>query len=217
MTACPSGIQSAAEPRLQAGYRPISAWRHRENVANKCISAAWSRKPSRCEVSNAAKPRGRSLRRRTVPIKSTAAAVEKDGCLRPDTTAAGLAQLKAAFDKDVPSLRTSSPLTDGASAVLVCSEEYASKHGLKALPHPQRRRCRMCTGDHGHRTGRCQPQSSAAGQSQDVRHGCVELNEAFASQSLACAAISVSARKSSISTRAIALAIAGRDRRAYRR
>ena len=57
--------------------------------------------------------------------------VERDGCIRPDTTAEGLAGLKPAFRQDgTVTAGTSSPLTDGASAVLVCSADYAKTHGL---------------------------------------------------------------------------------------
>ena len=69
-----------------------------------------------------------------VPITTKSGIVEVDGCLRPETSAAGLAQLKPAFSAGgTVTAGTSSPLTDGASAVLVCSEDYALKHGLKPL------------------------------------------------------------------------------------
>ena len=57
--------------------------------------------------------------------------VEADGCIRAETTKEGLADLKPAFTEGGSvTAGTSSPLTDGASAVLVCSEEYAEKNGL---------------------------------------------------------------------------------------
>ena len=57
-----------------------------------------------------------------------------DGCLRPDSTAATLAQLSPAFQANgTVTAGTSSPLTDGAAAVLVCSEDYADTHGLPKL------------------------------------------------------------------------------------
>ncbi|MEA1649147.1 thiolase family protein [Nitrospirillum sp. BR 11164] len=60
--------------------------------------------------------------------------VDKDGCIRPETTAEGLAGLKLAFDQEgTVTAGTSSPLTDGASATLVTSEEYAKAHGLPIL------------------------------------------------------------------------------------
>jgi len=62
------------------------------------------------------------------------AGVSQDGCIRADSTVEALANLKPAFDaKGSVTAGTSSPLTDGASAVLVVAEEYADKHGLKKL------------------------------------------------------------------------------------
>ena len=57
--------------------------------------------------------------------------VEQDGAIRPDTTAEILAGLHPAFQENgTVTAGTSSPLTDGASAVLVCSEDYAKANGL---------------------------------------------------------------------------------------
>jgi acetyl-CoA C-acetyltransferase len=55
----------------------------------------------------------------------------KDGILRADTTVQKLATLKPAFDRQAGTLTAgnSTSLTDGASAVLLCSEEYAKKKG----------------------------------------------------------------------------------------
>lgn len=60
--------------------------------------------------------------------------VSEDGCIRADTTLEGLAALKPAFSATgVVTAGTSSPLTDGAAALLVCSEDYAKKHKLNML------------------------------------------------------------------------------------
>lgn len=60
--------------------------------------------------------------------------VTEDGCIRAETTAETLAGLKPAFDVEgTVTAGTASPLTDGASAVLVASEEYAKKHKLPIL------------------------------------------------------------------------------------
>ncbi|WP_417517342.1 thiolase family protein [Minwuia sp.] len=60
--------------------------------------------------------------------------VEEDGCIRPGTTQEDLAGLKPAFDQNgVVTAGTSSPLTDGCAATLVCSEEYADANGLTKL------------------------------------------------------------------------------------
>lgn len=61
--------------------------------------------------------------------------VERDNILRPDTSAEKLATLKPAFDKisgkGTLTAGNSTPLTDGASAVLLASDEWAASRGLK--------------------------------------------------------------------------------------
>lgn len=60
--------------------------------------------------------------------------VERDNILRPDTTIEKLSTLKPAFDKNsgqgTLTAGNSSTLTDGASAVLLASEEWAKERGL---------------------------------------------------------------------------------------
>ena len=61
--------------------------------------------------------------------------LKRDNILRADTTLEKLGQLKPAFDKTsgkgTLTAGNSTPLTDGASAVLVASDEWAEKRGLK--------------------------------------------------------------------------------------
>ena len=137
----------------------------------------------------AARATGR-LTAEIVPIATKAGTVDQDGCLRPDTTAEGLAGLKPAFEQHgTVTAGTASPLTDGASAVLVCSADYAERHGLTVLA---RIRSVAISG--------CQPETMglgpiAASRKALARAGgvdaaqidIVELNEAFASQAIACA------------------------------
>jgi len=60
--------------------------------------------------------------------------VKTDGTIRPDSNVEKLAEMKPAFLADgTVTAATSSPLTDGAAAVLVASEEYAKKHKLPIL------------------------------------------------------------------------------------
>lgn len=60
--------------------------------------------------------------------------VAEDGCIRHDASLDGFAGLKLAFDENGSvTAGTSSPLTDGAAALLVATEEYADKHGLPKL------------------------------------------------------------------------------------
>lgn len=55
-----------------------------------------------------------------------------DNTLRPDLSSDRLAQLKPVFDRDAGTLTAgnSTPLTDGASAVLLASEQWAAERGL---------------------------------------------------------------------------------------
>lgn len=60
--------------------------------------------------------------------------VTDDGCIRAETTLETLAGLKLAFDENgIVTAGTSSPLTDGASVVLVATEAYAKKHNLPIM------------------------------------------------------------------------------------
>lgn len=123
-----------------------------------------------------------------VPIRTKKGLVDLDGVLRPGTTAEALAALKPAFDQNgTVTAGTSSPLTDGAAAVLVTSEDYAKANGLAILA---RIRSVAVSG--------CEPEIMGIGPVSASRKaleraglavgdlGVVELNEAFASQALAC-------------------------------
>ncbi|MDR5732176.1 acetyl-CoA C-acetyltransferase [Caballeronia sp. LZ025] len=61
----------------------------------------------------------------------------RDNNLRPDVSLDQLAQLKPVFDRDAGTLTAgnSTPLTDGASAVLLASEEWAARRGLPVLAY----------------------------------------------------------------------------------
>ncbi|MEN2412378.1 acetyl-CoA C-acetyltransferase [Flavobacterium mesophilum] len=63
--------------------------------------------------------------------------LEKDNNLRRDSTIEKLAKLKPAFDKINGTLTAgnSTPLTDGASCVLLASEEWAKENGLPILAY----------------------------------------------------------------------------------
>ena len=122
-----------------------------------------------------------------IPITSKEGTVAKDGCIRPDTTLEALSALKPAFDQEgTVTAGTSSPLTDGAATVLVCSEDYAEKAGLEPLA---RIKSVAVAG--------CRPEIMGVGPVGATRKALaraglevgdldvIELNEAFASQSLA--------------------------------
>ena len=59
--------------------------------------------------------------------------LERDQNLRPDTSVEKLAKLTAAFGGEGGTMTAgnSTPLSDGASAVLIASERWASEHGLE--------------------------------------------------------------------------------------
>jgi acetyl-CoA C-acetyltransferase len=62
--------------------------------------------------------------------------LERDQNLRPDSSVEKLATLKPVFGKGETATMTagnSTPLSDGASAVLLCSEEYAERRGWEPL------------------------------------------------------------------------------------
>ncbi|TCC01268.1 acetyl-CoA C-acetyltransferase [Kribbella soli] len=64
--------------------------------------------------------------------------LEKDQNLRPDTTLEKLAKLRTAYGKGETATMTagnSTPLTDGASAVLLSTDEWAQEHGLRPLAY----------------------------------------------------------------------------------
>jgi acetyl-CoA C-acetyltransferase len=66
------------------------------------------------------------------------AGVYRDNNIREDATPEKLATLKTAFDRSERGTLTaanSTPLTDGAAAVLLASEDWAAKHGLPVLAY----------------------------------------------------------------------------------
>jgi len=122
-----------------------------------------------------------------IPIPANGATVDKDGCIRTDTTVEGLSELKPAFDENgTVTAGTSSPLTDGAAATLVCSEDYADKNGISPLA---RIKSIAIAG--------CKPEIMGIGPVPATRKALeraglssadidiAEVNEAFSSQSLA--------------------------------
>lgn len=122
-----------------------------------------------------------------VPIAFGGTTVDTDGCLRPGTTAADLAGLKLAFDENgTVTAGTSSPLTDGAAATLVCSEEYAQKNGLEPLARIKSiaiSGCKPETMGLGPIFSSRKALARAGIEAKDLN--VVEINEAFATQSIA--------------------------------
>ncbi|TDQ86464.1 acetyl-CoA acyltransferase [Dongia mobilis] len=178
----------ALNERLPAAY--ISMGTTAENVAKKYgISRADQEAfaVSSQKKAAAARDAGR-FKDEIVPIQAGKEMVSEDGTIRADTTTEGLAGLKPAFDQaGSVTAGTSSPLTDGAAACLITSAEYAKAHKLPVLA---RIRAISVAG--------CAPEIMGIGpvvatQRALKRAGLtindidiIELNEAFASQSIAC-------------------------------
>ncbi len=107
---------------------------------------------------------------------------------RPDTSLEALAKLRPAFsEKGSVTAGNSSPLNDGATALVLMSAAEAKRRGLKPLA---RFIAAAAAGVHPDYMG-IGPVSASAKALEKVglkpsEIGLVELNEAFASQSLAC-------------------------------
>ncbi|MDO6414862.1 thiolase family protein [Sphingomonas sp. BIUV-7] len=123
-----------------------------------------------------------------VPIEAKAGTVSEDGTLRPDTSAEGLAGLKPAFSTEGSvTAGTASPLTDGASAVLVCSEDYARAHDLPILARIKSVAVSGCAPEiMGIGPVEASRKALSRGGIDGGQLDVVELNEAFASQAIAC-------------------------------
>jgi acetyl-CoA acyltransferase len=112
-----------------------------------------------------------------------------DQCIRPDTTLEALATLKPAFMPGIGTVTAgnSSPLNDGAAALLMMSEEKAKSLGLKPLVRV--RSTAVAGVDPAVMGTGPVPATRKALQRSGLKLAdidLVELNEAFASQSLAC-------------------------------
>lgn len=114
--------------------------------------------------------------------------VAQDGCIRPESSLEKLSTLKAVFrENGTVTAGNSSPLTDGAAAVMVMSEAALTHSGLRPLARIS-----------GYATAGCDPQVMGIGPVPATRKALsragitatqldiIEMNEAFAVQVLAC-------------------------------
>jgi acetyl-CoA acetyltransferase family protein len=120
--------------------------------------------------------------------KGDALRLTEDEGPRPDSSIEALARLRPAFsEKGSVTAGNSSPLNDGASALVLMSDAEAKRRGLKPLA---RMVSAASAGVHPDYMGigpvpaSMKALEKAGLQASDI--GLVELNEAFASQSLAC-------------------------------
>ncbi len=174
--------------RLPAAY--MSMGETAENVAKKYRISREEQEEFAVESHRkaAAARSGARFEAEIVPIEQDGEPVCADGCIRPDTSKEALSELKPAFVQGgTVTAGTSSPLTDGAAAVLVCTESYAERKGLEPLA---RIKSIAVAG--------CAPETMGIGPVAATRKALeragvspdeldvIELNEAFASQALAC-------------------------------
>ena len=173
--------------RYPAAY--ISMGETAENLANKYKIARGEQEKfalnSQQKAANA--QRNGKLKDEIVCIQTQKAGmVEEDGCVRPETTLEALAGLKPAFDQmGSVTAGTASPLTDGASATLVTSEDYARAHGLKILARIKSMSVAGCAAEImgiGPVPAVKKALERAGVTLKDI--DIIELNEAFAAQSL---------------------------------
>jgi len=193
MTRVPmSGFNPMPSPKLYAA-RPeayISMGDTAENVAQKwqISRAAQEEFALLSHKKAAAAQRQGGFEAEIVPVTNGKTTVSHDECIRAEATAEGLAGLKPAFSKEgTVTAGTSSPLTDGAAAVLVCSEDYARRHGLDILARIKSVAVAGCAPEIMgvgpiNATRKALARAGITAAELDV----VELNEAFASQALAC-------------------------------
>ncbi len=121
-----------------------------------------------------------------ITIETPDGPVTEDGCIRPGTSAEALAQLKPAFGGSVTA-GTASPLTDGAAAVFVCTEAFARRWKLDILARIKAVAVVGCAPEVMgmgplHATRKLLQRSGLSVKDIDL----FEINEAFASQALAC-------------------------------
>ena len=116
------------------------------------------------------------------------AGCSEDGNIRPKSNQETLDGLKLAFDQEgTVTAATSSPLTDGAAATLICEEQFAKDNNLEILGRI------ISTAVKG-----CEPDVMGLGPIGASKKALdranltikdidiIEINEAFASQSIAC-------------------------------
>ena len=195
MTRVPmTGFNPSPHPGLAKEYPEayISMGQTAENLARKYqITRAEQEKLAVASHQKAAAARAAGkLKDEIIAIKGPDGKIvsEEDGCIRPDTTQETLAGLAPAFDADgTVTAGTSSPLTDGASATLVCTEEYAKRNNLTVLAVIRSIAVAGCPPEiMGYGPV---PATQKALRRAGLKIGdidIIEINEAFASQAIVC-------------------------------
>jgi acetyl-CoA acyltransferase len=207
------GFNPLPHPELAERYREayVSMGETAENLARKYQIPRAQQEAFAVESHRkaaAARADGRFKDEIVAIQKPDGGTVGEDGCIRAETNAEALATLKPAFDQNgTVTAGTSSPLTDGASAVLVTSEDFAKAHGLQPLARIRSVAVAGCApeimgiGPVG-ATQKALKRAGAKVTDLDV----IESNEAFAVQSMAVARdLMLDAGKTNLDGGAIAL------------
>ena len=111
-----------------------------------------------------------------------------DGNIRPNSNMEKLDSLKLAFDSNgTVTAATSSPLTDGAAVTLICEEKFAKENNLEILGRIKSTAVEGCDPNYMglgpiSATKKALKRANLTMKDIDI----IELNEAFASQSIAC-------------------------------
>ncbi|MCH1591397.1 MAG: thiolase family protein [Candidatus Thalassarchaeaceae archaeon] len=192
MTRIPmTGYNPMPNPRLSTDYPEAftSMGITAENLAEKYDISRERQEAFAIESQSRASKASQSgsLAEEIVPVETEQGVISEDGCIRAETDAATLARLRPAFlSEGSVTAGTSSPLTDGAAFVLVCSEEFAAQNGLEPLARIISSAVTGCSPDimgigPVNATRKALERAGLSLDEIDV----IELNEAFAAQSLA--------------------------------
>ncbi|MEE9098019.1 acetyl-CoA C-acetyltransferase [Pseudarthrobacter phenanthrenivorans] len=178
------GLQDPASGKLMG--EATDAGNTERGITREEQDAVAARSHQRAEAARAAGVLAEEIAPIEVPQRKGASVVlEHDEGIRPETTAESLAQLRPAFSKDAAATITagsSSPLSDGAAALVIASKAAAEAAGLEWIAE---------IGAHGQTAGpdgslhsqparaieRALKDEGLTAQELDL----VEINEAFAS------------------------------------
>jgi acetyl-CoA acyltransferase len=196
------GVESMSRvPMFGFNFAPPTAWNQEEQDAYVKVGLTAERVAALYGLSRevqdqfglesqnkalAAQADGR-LAAEIVPIRVGDNVIDKDGCPRL-TSLEKMAGLKPAFKEDgTVTAGTSAPMTDGATALLVCSDAFASRHGLKPQAEVVSFAVAGCAAELMGLgpIGATRKAISRAGLTIDDID-VVEMNEAFAAQAEAC-------------------------------
>jgi 3-oxoadipyl-CoA thiolase len=179
-------------PRMRELYGTDSMPETGENVARDCAvdrvaqdAFAW-----RSQVRAARAMESGFFAEEIVPVEiagKNKTIVSRDEHPRPDTTAERLATLNPLFSGGTVTAGNASGVNDGAAALIIASEDAVARHGLR----PRARILGMATAGVAPRVMGIGPvpatQKLLARMKQKISDfDWIQLNEAFASQSIAC-------------------------------